>query len=98
MKVTELKKILADADNELLKKSIVEVYKLLPTSKKDEADCAIMNILGCETGKKKAVLAKQSLISYVMRLIDFYLMHMLVITLFQIELFLKRKGLNGVFL
>ena len=58
MKVTELKKILADADNDLLKKSIVEVYKLLPTSKKDEADCVIMNILGCETGKQEGGISE----------------------------------------
>ncbi len=48
MKITELKKLLANSDNDSLKKAIVGTYKLLPSGKKDEADFAIKNVLGCD--------------------------------------------------
>ncbi len=51
MKITELKKLLSNGDNDSLKKAIVETYKLLPSSKKDEADFAIKNVLGCDVQK-----------------------------------------------
>lgn len=58
MKVTELRKLLANADNDSLKKTIVEVYKLVPSSKKDEADLAIMNVLGCDVEKPKGGISE----------------------------------------
>ena len=45
MKITELKKILNNTNEEMLKKTFVEVYKLFSTSKKQEADFVIADVL-----------------------------------------------------
>ncbi len=52
MKVTELRKLLNDANEEVLKKTIVEVYKHVPTSKKQDVDVAIENVLSGNPIKK----------------------------------------------
>lgn len=45
MKITELRKLLNTTSDADLKKSIVEIYELLPKNKKDEADVIIESIL-----------------------------------------------------
>ena len=58
MKVAELRKLISNADNNSLKKTLVEVYKLVPSSKKDEADDTIMNVLGYEIEKPKGGISE----------------------------------------
>ncbi len=49
MKIAELKKILNKTNDETLKKILVDVYKLVPTSKKQDADFVIEEILNSNT-------------------------------------------------
>ena len=41
MKIAELRKLLENTNDELLRKTIIEIYKLVPSAKKDDADCII---------------------------------------------------------
>lgn len=52
MKIADLRKLLENTNDELLKKTIVEVYKLVPSAKKDDADSIIADILSGNGGKK----------------------------------------------
>lgn len=52
MKVSELRKLISNSNEEVLKKAIVEVYKLVPTGKKQDADVVIENVLSGNTTKK----------------------------------------------
>lgn len=58
MKITELKKLLNDRNDELLKKTIVEVYKFIPTSKKPDVDYAIACVLSGDTKQKDKAVEK----------------------------------------
>lgn len=51
MKVTELRKLLNNTNEEVLKKALVEVYKLVPTGKKQDADFVIENVLSGNSPK-----------------------------------------------
>lgn len=51
MKITELRKMINHTNDDLLKKTIVELYKLVPTSKKEQADAMIENVLSGNTEK-----------------------------------------------
>lgn len=57
MKITELRKMLESSDTATLKKTVVEVYKLLPANKKLDADDVITGIIGGDG--KKAVKAEE---------------------------------------
>lgn len=58
MKVTELRKLLNNTNEEVLKKAIVEVYKLVPTGKKQDADFIIENVLSGNLIKKAKPVEK----------------------------------------
>ncbi len=51
MKVADLRKILNNTNDVVLKNAFVEVYKLVPASKKEEADVIITNVLSGNTQK-----------------------------------------------
>ena len=53
MKVTELKKMLDGKSDEILKKSITELYKLIPNSKKEYADSILNDVI---SGNRKKVI------------------------------------------
>ncbi len=56
MKVTELRKLINQTKDDVLKKAFIEVYKLVPTGKRGEADFAIENVLrGNSTKTSKPV-------------------------------------------
>ncbi len=52
MKIAELRKLLENTNEDLLKKTIVEVYKLVPSAKKSDADNIIADVLNGNTTKK----------------------------------------------
>lgn len=51
MKVADLRKILNNTNDVVLKNAFVEVYKLVPASKKEDADEIITNVLSGNTQK-----------------------------------------------
>ncbi|MCI6696082.1 MAG: hypothetical protein MR457_01450 [Solobacterium sp.] len=61
MKITELRKMLESTDTATLKKTVVEVYKLLPTNKKLDADDVIASVL---SGDGKKVIKVEEKVDY----------------------------------
>ena len=61
MKITELRKMLESTDTATLKKTVVEVYKLLPTNKKLDADDVIASVL---SGDGKKVVKVEEKVDY----------------------------------